>query len=419
MGITLLLPFAVTLFGIYMLFKLRFFFILHPIKAFGGFFSTLRVQENRRSLCLALAGTLGVGNIFGVAAGLLIGGEGSVFWLVISSIFASVIKYCETTLAQTAHMHSGGTAGAIERSFTHIGKSLSVLYTALCLGLSFFIGAALQTEAMRDSLLLSDSSSAWFALIMCVVLILSVLGGERKIEKITEKIIPLTTIIYISLALTVIFINHSRLGDVICDIITSAFSPEAVGGGAFGFLTSSALKEGFARGILSNEAGIGTSALAHTRAKGRAPAIAGIYGICEVIFDTVILCPLTALAVLTSVSPESFNSPMELVFHAFSASLGDAALLVVISVLLFGYSTVVCWYYYGSECSGMLFGKWGRAVFVPLYLLFIFVGAVFGGSFILQFTDTIIIFMCIITLSLLLKERRRIIFETKKAGLIL
>ena len=218
----------------------------------------------------------------------------------------------------------------------------------------------------------------------------------------------------------VILVNHSQLFDVILKVLSSAFSEEAVGGGVIGFLSSRALKQGFARGILSNEAGIGTSATAHARASERLPSEAGLYGMAEVFFDTLLLCPLTALAVLCSGVPlSSTDSPMSLISRAFYLSLGDGfSALLPLLVFAFGFSTVICWYYYGSGCSSELFGKIGSRLFLPVYLLFIFLGVLLDNSLILYLTDLIILMMFILTTALLVCERRKIIEETKRGGLL-
>lgn len=420
MDISVVLPILVTLFGGFMMIKLRFFFIVHPIKTVKLFFTSIKNKKNFKALSLALAGTLGVGNIFGVASAIMIGGAGSVLWLFLSALFSMVIKYSETTLASTAAKEAKGTYNALRKSFKKMGARLSLVYTVLFLVLAFFMGAALQSKAIYDSMMFNNCFPVFFAFVFSLLILISVKGGGDKIEKITGIIIPTTTVVYILICFAVVFKNINNLNEVIVEILESAFSPLAIGGGAIGVLTSKALKQGFARGILSNEAGIGTSAMAHTRAEDRAAAVAGLYGICEVFFDTVILCPLTAFAILTSgVDVSSASSPMGLVRTAFVTSLGEPfGYLLGFLILSFGYSTVTCWYYYGSECSGILFKRWGKYAFVPFYVMFIFIGTLADNSFVLYITDLVILFMSFITIALLFKEREIIKKETELVGLL-
>ena len=416
MALSLILPISVTLFGLYMLIKLRAFFIIHPIKTVTLFKKSLVQKKNRTSLYLALAGTLGVGNIFGVAAGITLGGAGSVFWLLISAFFSMVIKYCETTLAEREGELGRGTHFAIKGSFKKSGNLLSKIYAVLCLGLAFFMGASLQTKAIYDSFDTENNISLLFLVFFAVLIAISVLGGIDNIEKITAIIIPLTTIIYILLSLSVIIINFEMLDDAVISVVNSAISPKALGGGMLGFFTSSAIKEGYSRGILSNEAGLGTSALAHSRSDKRLPALSGLYGMCEVFFDTVILCPLTAFMILTvNPNPADNISPMQLISEAVSTSLGKPfSYLLSLLILSFGYSTVTCWYYYGTECANFLFGKSPKGYFLVLYIVFIALGVYAHNTLLLYLTDLIILFMTLIMTVLILKEQRFIIEETEK-----
>ncbi len=417
MSVSAAIPLLVIFSGTFLLIKLRFFFILHPIKTLRIFFSSLKEKESRASLSLALAGTLGVGNIFGVAAGIMIGGAGSVLWLLLSSVFSMVIKYSEALLSsESLTSDGGGMHLVLKRSYKKGGKFLSLLYAALCLALALLMGSAIQSKAAYDL-----SREIWkielplFSVLFVLLIIISVKGGGDKIERITSYVIPLTTFIYIILAFSAIFRNFSRLYDVLIMIIKSAFSPEAAAGGVFAFLSSRALREGFCRGILSNEAGVGTSSMAHSRAKRRDPATAGLYGMCEVFFDTVLLCPLTALMILTS-QPDILGakSSMSLVCSAVSGSLGRVgAFLLTLCILSFAYSTVSCWFYYGSECTSYLFRGRFKSLFTILFLAFIPIGASFNDRLILASTDTVILFMSLMTVSLLIKEAKKIKELTK------
>lgn len=422
MALSIILPLLVSGVGIFLLFKLRLFFIIHPKRTVRGFLSSLEDKESRRALCLALAGTLGVGNIFGVCAGLMIGGAGSVFWLLVSSLFSMIIKYSETLLScELLSENDGGMHVVIKSSFKKCGKAFSLIYVTLFLFLALLMGAAMQSRAAYS--ILNESlgiNGTLFSVVFLFVLIISFAKNGEKIEKITAFVIPLTTIIYIIVALFVIFDNISELYGAISLVFKEAFQPMAGVGGGVSFLFSCGLKEGFARGILSNEAGVGTSAMAHSRARKRDPATAGLYGMCEVFFDTVILCPLTAFMVLVSINDISlYSTPMALVFSAVEGTLGNIGqILLAFSVLSFAYATVCCWFYYGKECLTYLFSKEISKVFLPLFLTFVTAGVFSPDRLLLSFTDTVLLFMSIITLSVIIKESGLILRSTRQSGLI-
>lgn len=405
MQLSFLLPIMVTAVGFFLLVKLRFFFILHPIKTAREFTSALKDREARRSFFLALAGTLGVGNIFGVSAGIMIGGAGSLFWLFISSLFSAIIKYAEILLAFDADKKEGGMAAVLSSVFHKKGGFLSYLFACLTVALSLFMGAAMQSAAVCDIAVESiDLMPHVTALILVFLLLPALLGDAKKIENITEIIIPLTTIIYIIISICVIIANFQKLPDTFFKVISSAASPSAITGG----VATLAIKEGFARGILSNEAGTGTSAMAHQRAADRSPHIAGLFGMCEVFFDTTLLCTLTGLTILLSVpSISAYSTPMALVFAAFHSSLGKLGGLLLPLIFSFAYATLICWFYYGKEYSRLYLGRLDR--FFPFaFILFTLTSYIIPSSLLLYFTDLILLFMTFLTLSAIVKKSSRI-----------
>lgn len=407
MLLSFLLPFLVAGVGLFLLFRLRFFYILHPIRTSKEVFSELKKREVRRSFFLALAGTLGVGNIFGVSAGIIIGGPGSIFWLFISSIFAMIIKYSETLLVFDLGIERGGMAAAIKSAFIKSGKYLSMICALFTLLLSFLMGAAMQGKALIDVAYQSLAINPYISLAILLILLTPCLfGNGKKIESITEVIIPLTTIIYIIMCFGVVFANFSRLGDVIVLIVKSAFSFRSAGGG-IAFL---AIKEGFSRGILSNEAGAGTSAMAHLRSSDRSPHNAGLFAMCEVIFDSSILCVLTGFAILLSVENiTAYSSPMALVSDAFGNVFGKFSYIALpLIILSFAYATIICWYYYGAECSSLYF-PFLRRTFPLFFPTFIVLSRYMNDKFMLYHIDFLLLVMSVITLSLILKKSGRIL----------
>lgn len=392
MSILGLLPLLVGGVGVYLLLRLRFFYILHPIRTAREIASALRDRDSRRSLALALAGTLGVGNIFGVAAGLMIGGAGCLFWLFVSSIFSMVIKYSETLLTSDV---KGG------RGFSDLlSLPFSVIYASLIVLLSLFMGSALQSAAVIDVAECGlGIRPAFTGIILLALLLPCLVHGVEKIEKITEIIIPLTTIIYIIMCFCVIFMNFKHLSSAISDILSSAFKPISVASGVIPV----AMREGFSRGILSNEAGIGSSSMAHIRGGRRSPHVAGLFGIAEVLFDTTLLCGLTGLAILTcGVNISSFSTPMSLVTAVFVSTLGNfSGYLLTFLILSFAYATIICWYFYGSEICR-------HRGFAIAFIVFLLLPLVAKMDFIVFSTDLIIFFMSLIVLPRIIKGRDRI-----------
>ena len=350
-----LLPIMVSAVGAYFLVKLRFFYILHPIKTLKYTFQGVKSHNAMSALSLALAGTLGVGNIFGVASGIIIGGVGSVFWLFVCTVFCSVIKYAEVTLThdnikRTNETH-GGMAYCIKRTFRKFGSVASRLYAVLALALSLVMGAGLQCGTLVEGISeLTPTKPVLISFVFALLVVFAIIGGARKIEKMTAFLIPMSTMIYIIMTSAIILINFRNLPTVINAIIRDAFKPISMlgGGVAFAFLP---IKEGYCRGVLSNEAGTGTSGMAHAKSGILNPALAGLMGILEVNFDTAIMCMLTAFSVLVSVpNPSSYTSPMSLVISAFTYNFGYSSVYILVGlVFVFAYSTVICWYYYAEE----------------------------------------------------------------------
>lgn len=411
MQLSLFLPLIVSSAGLFLLLKLRFFFLLHPIRVTKSFVKELRSGASASAFWLALAGTLGVGNIFGTAAGIMTGGAGSVFWLILSALFSGMLKYSETSLTLAMkEKNECGFQSILPKIFARNGKFLAVVYSVLCLCLAFLMGSAIQSSAVSDIL---DSALhipvEISAILLSCLIYIGVHKGAGGIERATARLVPIASVGFISLCLFAIIKNAGNFLPAVRLVFSEALTPAAFSGGVFGFLCSKALTEGFARGILSNEAGIGTSAMAHSRADNRTPYVGGLFGIAEVIFDTVILCGLTALALLcSSADPAGFSTPMAYVFSAFNTSLGMlAGPILICSVFIFGYSTMICWYYYGSSCMGYIFGKKTNA-FTPAFLVSAVCGALLGAGKLLAMTDTVIFLMALITLSAVVKSHKRI-----------
>ena len=408
--INLLSAFITVSVGLILLFNLRFFFILHPIRCAARLSKLMSERSLRRSLFLALAGTLGVGNIYGVSLGIMLGGAGSVFWLFVSSVFAMAVKYSECVLASEGSFCGSGMMVPIEKSFGALGAPVAKAYAIFMLVLSLSMGAFVQADSLitsATSFLSIDKMLVASAFLVLVIIVTS--GGGEKIKNATEALIPIATVAYIALCIIVIMKDVSRFPEVISKVMSSAFSTRAFFGGSIPVISFSAFSQGFARGMLSNEAGAGTSAMAHTESKAEGADI-GLFGIAEIFFDTNLLCMLTAFVILLkSEDPASSPSPMSLVFSSFREGAGEWSLIpLLISIIIFAYSTVICWYYYGVRCLGYL--RIDRFILGYCFLFSLAILApIFLDSLALVFVSDLFLFLMSIPTLICLALNRKVI----------
>ena len=419
MSILSLMPLIVTASGAYFLIRLRFFFLLHPKRCAKMAIENLKNDGAFSSFALALAGTLGIGNIVGVAVGISVGGAGDVFWLMLSSLFSAVIKYCEGAVSVDLGDEKG-MIGVIENSFGKASFALSRVYALLMLLLAFAMGGALQSASIgqcaRDSFHIRGEITAVFIL---VLLFFSVVGNYEKVKNIINILIPLTTVIYIFLCFSTLIANFGSFDDAIVSVFSSAFEAESAGGGVLGFLLSEKIKEGYLRAILSNEAGAGTSSIAHSLNPSENISSVGIMGMCEVFFDTVILCGLTALALLVSVNDFSALSGVGAVLLGIGSVFGAVSeYLVFICIFAFAFSTLICWYFYGNFVYRILFSGRGTIAFSFAFFISVFLGACAEGDFLISASDVILLFLSFISLSALIKNSDRVVTLSENCGII-
>lgn len=415
MSLISLLPLMIVSSGSFLLIKLRAFFIFHPIRSIRLAFSGKNTGEALRSLLLALAGTLGVGNIVGVTVGIGIGGPGCVFWLVISAIFSSVLKYSEVALS-ASDGNGKGMLGVIRGAFGKHGAIFSCIYASLCLVLCLTMGSLLQADAIRASGEAVGSADTLVPLLVIFTAVITV-GGGKWIKNAVAFIIPLATLLYTVLCFSVIIPNIYKLPSVILICVKLAFTTDGLRGGVIGFLLSKALREGFARGLLSNEAGAGTSSFSHTALSAAEAARAGIFGILEVVFDTVFLCSLTAATVLIGNADGEYG--MGLLCRIFENSFGKSAnYILLFSIIAFAVSTVLCWYYYGKICKEYLFGKRFSLLFFLLFFAAFTVGLTLEIPFIISLSDMTLFFLSAISLFAVIKSSDRVVTLSENMGLL-
>nr|WP_315025014.1 sodium:alanine symporter family protein [uncultured Aminipila sp.] len=348
-----------------------------------------------QSLCTALAATVGTGNIAGVAGAIAIGGPGAVFWMWISAFLGMCTKFSEVTLAvhfREKNIHGdwvGGPMYYIKNGLSANWQWLAVAFSGFGVLTVFGTGNATQVNTITtaiDSALLNFNVISTanmgiinliIGIIITILVALVLLGGIKRIGKVTEILVPFMALFYIILALGVVFLNIKHLPSVFGMIFTGAFSPSAVTGGVVGSMFMS-LKKGFSRGIFSNEAGLGTGSIAHASADVNHPVKQGLFGIFEVFADTIVICTLTALVILCSGIKVNYGvaAGAELTISGFTSAYGGwITLFTAIALCCFAFSTVLGWGLYGTRCIEFLFGSKIIKPFIIVYSLVAIVGA--------------------------------------------
>ena len=350
-----------------------------------------------QAVCTALAGTVGTGNIAGVAGAIAIGGPGAVFWMWCSALLGMCTKFAEVTLAVHYRERSdagewvGGPMYYIKNGLGKRWQFLAVLYSLFGVLTVFGTGNATQVNTITtaiDTALLEFHIVAEDILptlnlvigILCAMLVAMVLlGGIKRIGSVSEKLVPFMALFYVLLAAGVVLLNLPRLPFVIKEIFAGAFNPAAFTGGAIGSLFLS-MKNGVSRGIFSNEAGLGTGSIAHACADTRKPVKQGMFGIFEVFADTIVICTLTAMVILCSSVPVNYGTAAgaELTISGFTATYGGwASLFTAVALCCFAFSTIIGWGLYGSRFAAFLF-KTDKIV-KPFFVVYSFV-AILGAT---------------------------------------
>ena len=361
-----------------------------------------------QAVCTALAGTVGTGNIAGVAGALAIGGPGAVFWMWCSAFLGMCTKFAEVTLA--VHFREknengeniGGPMYYIKNGLGSKWKWLAVLYAVFGVLTVFGTGNATQVNTIVtsiDSMVtsfvnMSDSSVSRLNLIAGIIIAALVamvlLGGVKRIGQVAEKLVPFMAVVYILLGLGVIVLNIQTVPEVFRSIFVGAFTPKAVTGGAIGsaFLC---LKKGVSRGIFSNEAGLGTGSIAHACADTDDAIGQGMFGIFEVFMDTIVICTLTALVILCSGVGVVYGSAAgaELTISGFTSTYGNwVSVFTAISLCCFAFSTIIGWGLYGSRCIEFVFGNKLVRPFLVIYSFVSIVGATMNLGLLWDIAET-------------------------------
>ncbi len=419
--------------GIFFIVRLRAFPFLHPLRVI----KTVLARERRggispwRALSMALAGVLGVGNLVGVAAALSAGGAGAIFWMWVSATLAMLLKYAETVLALRHRRRGrdgwrGGAMYYIEAAFggrlERVGRGMAFVFSALCLIDAFSMGCVVQVNAVASAMLgrWEIPALAVGSAVALAVLLVG-LGGAKSVSGTTERLIPLLTIGFVVVSLAAILSQVEQIPVLLRQICASAFVSETAGksiaGGVGGFLLSRALRFGTMRGLLSNEAGCGTSPMAHATSSGEDAAKQGCMGIVEVFVDTHLLCTMTAFVLLLAWDRVSSlgDNPMLMTIQAYEVLLGPwAGAFLCVAVLCFGMATLFCWSHYAGEACVYLIGEQGRytalwrRLCLFVYCLFCVVGAVVAPESIWTVADFSIGLMTLLNVTVLCRMHREV-----------
>ncbi len=382
-----------------------------------------------QALCTALAATVGTGNIAGVAAAICIGGAGAVFWMWVAAFFGMMTNYSENVLGmyfRRKNNYGEWSGGAMyylqdglgnKKGCKWIGKVLAILFSIFTMLAAFGIGSmgqvnkivanvvsAFDIKALSETPLYTsgDTTISMYHLVIGILVMLLTavitLGGLKRIANVAEKIVPTMVVLFVAGSLVVIGINYANILPALKAIFVNAFAPEAVVGGGIGVVISKVVTQGFKRGVFSNEAGLGSSVMVHSNSSVKEPVKQGMWGIFEVFADTMVMCTMTALVVLTSGAYNTQTGELlagytdaTLVGGAFNSVFswgGIGEKFVAIAMFLFAFTTILGWSHYGSKAWEYLFGAKSVVVFKIIHVCTILFGAILTSTLAWDISDT-------------------------------
>jgi AGCS family alanine or glycine:cation symporter len=334
-----------------------------------------------QAVCTALAGTVGTGNIVGVAVAISVGGPGAIFWMWTSAILGMVTKYAETTLA-LAYREKNAKGEYVGGPMYYISKGLGFpkLAYLFCLFTAFTSiggGNIVQANAVAGSLRDAVSIPTWVSgLLLALFVALVVVGGIKRIASVAEKLIPFMSLIYTGAAIFILIVQWHQIPSALAMIVADAFTGTAAVGGFTGASLMYAARIGVARGVFTNEAGLGSAPIAHSTANTDHPARQGCWGAFEVFFDTIIMCTITALVIIISGTwKDASIDGTEMSNRAFSAVIPGGEYIISIGIVLFAFATIIAWYYYSEKAIEFIAGQ--KTIFVYRIL---FIGSIVYGA---------------------------------------
>jgi len=365
-----------------------------------------------QALATALSGTVGLGNISGVAVAISLGGPGATFWMIVAGFFGMMTKFAECTLGvkyrqvSAEGVVSGGPMyflrdGISAKGFPVLGKVLAVLFAIMCIGGALGGGNMFQSNQVTAQLVAeTGGAESWFynnlwlpGLILSLLVGSVIIGGIKSIANVTEKVVPFMCALYVVTCLYIIFAAYDKIPETFLLIINGAFNAEAMYGGILGVLIT-----GFRRASFSNEAGVGSASIAHAAVRTNEPVTEGLVSLLEPFLDTIVICTMTAVViVITGAYHEAGKDGITLTAHAFATTVDWFHYILSISVFLFAFATMISWSYYGLKSWGYLFGsgKVSELIYKIIYCFFIIVGSCMSLTKVVDFSDAMIFSMSI------------------------
>lgn len=404
--------------GIYFAFKFRFLHVRkfwHSIAIVSGKYSKKEDSgdvNHFKALTTALSATVGTGNIVGVALAIYWGGPGAVFWMWVTGFFGMMLKMVECTLGlKYRKFNADGTVSGGPMYYMEYGlkdklgkhsKTLAMIFAGAAILCSMGTGNMAQSNSMTAVLFSSYAIPTWVSgLVITTLVLLIVVGGLKRIAEVTSRLVPFMAVIYMIAILLVIVVNIENLIPAFKMIFQDAFDFRAATGGFVGSTFIMTLTMGVRRGLFSNEAGQGSAAMAHAAAKTPYPIREGLVASLEPFIDTIFICSLTAITIIMTGAFREDAMGVAMTVLAFKAGLADISLgylaphIVALGLLLFAFSTIISWSYYGTRAAQYLFGDKAIKPYYYVYGLFVFFGAVWGIDLVWSFVDMVITFMTI------------------------
>ncbi|SEK95272.1 alanine or glycine:cation symporter, AGCS family [Alkalibacterium pelagium] len=367
-------------------------------QTFLKIFSKSQVGEGEvtafQAVSTALAATVGTGNIAGVGTAIAIGGPGAVFWMWIAALFGMATKYGEVVLAIQYREKTedgrfvGGPMYYLEKGANM--RWLAVLFAIFGAAATFGIGNMVQSNSVADSLNATFGIQPWITgIVLAVLVALVIVGGIKKIGKVTEIVVPFMAAIYILGGLIIIIANIQLVPQAFGVIFRDAFTGSAAAGGFVGSTLTLSIRYGVARGVFTNEAGLGSAPIAHAAATTDHPVRQGLWGIFEVFADTIVLCTITALVIVMTGAVDTGLDGAALTTSAFNEGIAFGGYIVTFGLIFFAFSTLLGWSYYGERCMEFLFGPKSIVFYRMLFIPLIVVGAIGGLRAVWALADTL------------------------------
>ena len=370
-----------------------------------------------QALTAALSATVGLGNIAGVAIAVSIGGAGATFWMIVAGLLGMASKFVECTLGvkyrdidENGVVYGGPmyylTKGLKSKGLEKLGKVLAVLFAIFVIGGSFGGGNMFQVNQafqLVENITGGETSfiygKGWlFGIVMAILVGIVIIGGIKKIAKVTDKIVPFMVVIYVGASLFVLIAKYDMIGDAFAQIFNGAFSPEGVVGGAVGVLV-----QGFRRAAFSNEAGVGSASIAHSAVKTKYAASEGMVALLEPFIDTVVVCTMTALVLIITGNVTAENASLNdaqailLTSGAFESVISWFPYVLTVAVVLFAFSTMISWSYYGFQGWAYLFGRSKKMEYLYkiIFCIFVIIGSAASLGSVIGFSDAMIFAMMV------------------------